>query len=116
MKDLRPFIQAYIANWDHINNREEYKWEAIRYFQANFNIDTPSITSRTINALAKHCNLLDSHTYFPLGMLSDVSKEKQDVTDKLLTFLYDETLPLRERVVTYMSEFDKTIEQMAEEG
>ena len=41
-------------------------------------------------------HLLDSQTYYPLGMLIEVSKEKQDVTDKLLTNLFDETIPIKE--------------------
>ena len=36
MKDLRPYIQAYINNWRDINDLEDYKWEAVKYFQANF--------------------------------------------------------------------------------
>ncbi len=41
-------------------------------------------------------HLLDSQTYYPLCMLIEVSKEKQDVTDKLLTNLFDETIPIKE--------------------
>ena len=93
MKDLKPYINAYISNWDYINNLEDYKWEAIKHFQNTFHVEG-SITSRTIQGLSKHVNLLDSQTYYPLGMLIEVSKEKQDVTDKLLTNLFDETIPL----------------------
>ena len=94
MKDLKPYINAYISNWDYINNLEDYKWEAIKHFQNTFHVEG-SITSRTIQGLSKHVNLLDSQTYYPLGMLIEVSKEKQDVTDKLLTNLFDETQTAR---------------------
>ena len=49
-------------------------------------------------------------------MLIEVSKEKQDVTDKLLTNLFNETIPLKERAIAYMSSFDKLVETMADEG
>lgn len=56
-------------------------------------------------------HLLDSQTYYPLGMLIEVSKEKQDVTDKLLTNLFDETIPLKERAIAYMFGFDKLVKK-----
>ena len=115
MKDLKPYINAYISNWDYINNLEDYKWEAIKHFQNTFHVEG-SITSRTIQGLSKHVNLLDSQTYYPLGMLIEVSKEKQDVTDKLLTNLFDETIPLKERAIAYMSGFDKLVKTMADES
>lgn len=116
MKDLKPYINAYISNWAYINDLEDYKWEAIKHFQATFNDSNLSMTERTIQALAKHVNLLDSQTYYPLGMLIEVSKEKRDMTDMLLTNLFDETKPLRDRAIAYMSGFDKLVETLADEG
>ena len=60
-------------------------------------------------------HLLDSQTYYPLGMLIEVSKEKQDVTDKLLTNLFDETITLKERAIAYMSGFEKLVKIMADD-
>lgn len=60
-------------------------------------------------------HLLDSQTYYPLGMLIEVSKEKQDVTDKLLTNIFDETITLKERAIAYMSGFDKLVKIMADD-
>lgn len=116
MKDLKPYIQAYISNWDYINNLEEYKWEAVKHFQTTFYDDQLSISTRTIRALAKHVNLLDSQTYYPLGMLMEVSKEKSNITDKLLTDLFDETQPLKDRATAYILGFEKLVVSMANEG
>ena len=116
MKDLKPYIQAYIGNWDYINNLEDYKWEAIRHFQAIFYEKGESLTKRTLKALSKHVNLLDSKKYLPLGMLNEVAKAKPSLTDGLIANLFDESIPLRERAITYMSEFDKLVEVMADEG
>lgn len=116
MKDIRPYIQAYINNWRDINDLEDYKWEAVKYFQANFFDEGVRITARTIHALSKNVNLLDTQSYYPLRVLEDVFKEKPDVTDAMLTTLFDETKPLRERVISYMSESNKIIKIMADEG
>lgn len=116
MKDLKPLIRAYIDNWDYINNLEDYKWEAIRHFQATFFAEGLPITTRTIQALSKHKNLLDSKKYLPLGMLNEVGMNKSQAVDYLLSDLFDESKPLKERAMTYMSEFDKLVEVMADEG
>lgn len=116
MKDLKPLIQAYIGNWDYINDLEDYKWEAIRYFQATFSEKGMSLTKRTLKALSKHVNLLDTHNYFPMGVLDDVVSEKPKEVDEMITKLFDESQPLKERAITYMSEFDKLMEVMADEG
>ena len=115
MINLKPYINAYISNWAYINNLEDYKWEALKHFQHTF-YSEGSITSRTIQALAKHVNLLDSQTYYPLGMLIEVSQEKRDVTDALLSSLFNETKSIKDRAITYMSGFDKLVETMALEG
>lgn len=116
MKDLTPLIQAYIDNWDYINNLEIYKWEAVKFFQSVFFTEGESITKRTMRALSKHVNLLDTQKYFPLGVINDMNKSKPKVADKLFANLFDESKPLRERVTTYIKEFDKTVETMADEG
>ena len=116
MKELCPYIQAYIRNWSYINRLEEYKWEAVRYFQATFDVNNQSITTSAISALSKHVNLLDTSKYFPLGMLNEVYQERKSLIDGLLNDLYDESKPLKERIVSYISEFDKTVEEMANEG
>lgn len=81
MKDLTPLIQAYIDNWDYINNLEIYKWEAVKFFQSVFFTEGESITKRTMRALSKHVNLLDTQKYFPLGVINDMNKSKPKVAD-----------------------------------
>ena len=73
MKDLKPYIKAYISNWDYINNLENYKWEAVKHFQLTFYTEGQTISARTIQALSKQVNLLDSQNYLPLGMLNEVA-------------------------------------------
>lgn len=116
MKSLKPYIQVYISNWYDINDYENYKWEAVKHFQATFYNDSLPITQRTIQALSKHDNLLDSKRYYPLGMLIEVSTEKPDVMERLLNVLFDDSKPIRERVTTYISEFEQTVAKMADDG
>lgn len=116
MKDFQPLIDAYIKHWDVININEIYKWNAIRHFQETFLNTNVPFGTRIKQCFAKHINLLDSHRYYPLAMLCEVYDDKPEETKDMITTLYDESLPLRERVEEYMSKFDEIVKQMAAEG
>jgi len=115
MKDLKPFIQAYIKHWNSFIDREEYKWKASRFFKENFNEEL-SISQRTLEALAKCGNLLVSSKYYPLGMLNEVAKEKHNETDRLLANLFDESVLIKKRISSFITEFDNIVKTMAGEG
>ncbi len=115
MNNLKPYIQAYIKDWQSINEKENYKWTAVRHFQDTFFAKDIPFTERIAKALSKHVNLLDTRKYFPLGMLNVVSENKPLVAENIVNGLFDETQPLKDRIITYTSEFDKTIKIMAEE-
>ena len=116
MKDLKPYIEAYISNWRYINGYEDYKWYAIKHFQDTYFVNDLPFGTRIKQSFSKHVNLLDTRRYFPLGVLADVYSSKPKLTEEMITALFDETKPLKDRVVTYMEEFDNTMNQMAEEG
>ena len=116
MKDLRPYIEAYISNWNYINNYEDYKWHAIKHFQDTFFARGVPFGTRIKQSFLKHVNLLDTQKYFPLGMLYEVYADKPNITEAMVNALFDESKPLRDRVNTYMGDFDAVVKQMAEEG
>ena len=114
--NLRPIIQAYIRNWIYINSLEIYKWIAIKHFQENFfQIEMPYV-ERLKNSLEKTANLLVAPTYYAKEMLIEVSESKPTISETLITSLFDESKPLKERVLAYQRDFAKTIKEMAEEG
>lgn len=114
--NLRPIIQAYICNWSYINSLEKYKWIAIKHFQKNFfQIEVPYV-ERSKKSLEKTANLLVAPTYFAKEMLIEVSESKPTISETLLTDLFYELKPLKERVLAYQRDFARTIKEMAEEG
>lgn len=48
---------------------ERYKWEAVKNFQENWNIDDPDFAGMLKTSIAKTNNLLASANYFPAGMI-----------------------------------------------
>ena len=116
MKDLQPYINAYIANWKDLILLEDYKWASVKQFSESYFNDNLTINERISRAFSKTANLLVSSSSYPLGMLEEVALDKPQETEAMLTNLYNESQPLRDRIVNYISEFDKLIKIMAEEG
>ena len=113
---LRPLIKSYISNWNYINNFEDYKWYALKHFKENFFGTGNPLMVRLEESLSRHVNLLDIRKYFPLAMLTEVGEEKTKEVEMLITDLFDESMPLKERIVHYMVGFDSLVKIMAEEG
>lgn len=116
MKNLQPYIKAYIANWKDLISLEDYKWASIIQFSKSYYIEGLTISERISKAFSKTANLLVSASSYPLGMLKEVAKDKPKETESMLANLFDESQPLRERIVNYISEFNKVIRTMADEG
>ena len=116
--NIRPFVQAYTnsENWRYINDLEDYKWYAIRHFQEHFFEEGVPFPIRLAKSLGRTENLLIAPRYYPQLVLIEVCNDKPETTEALLNGLFNESMPLRDRINTYISEFDKTIELMATEG
>ena len=114
--DYRPIIQAYIHNWSYINSKELYKWIAIKHFQDNFfNKEVPYV-ERLKKSLEQTANLLVAPTYYAKEMLIEASDNKPRKSEAMIMALFDETKPLKERVLAYQKDFAMVIKEMAEEG
>lgn len=66
--NLNQLINNYIANFDVINdeeNREYYKWEAVKHFKDNFDINAPNFAAMFKNAVKLTDNLIDNRVVQP---------------------------------------------------
>ena len=50
-------------------NDEKYKWEAIKHFQENWDINAPDFANMLMLSLSETHNLLDSQNRFPRVMI-----------------------------------------------
>lgn len=116
MKDIISYIQAYIHNWDYINTLEVYKWIAIKHFQETFFENDKSFPERLSQSLSKTGNLLVAPRYYPSGMLNEFCREKPSHVESMINDLFDESYPLRDRIIKFKDKSDQLIIQMAEEG
>lgn len=53
---------------------EKYKWEAVRCFQDNWNINADDFAEMLSRSLSKTGNLLTSKIYYPMGMITNFAK------------------------------------------
>ncbi len=116
MIELKSLIQAYISERESFYDLEQYKWEAVKAFQNYyFRSDTP-LVERLINPFAVADNLLAANNYFPSGMLCNFAKEKPQETQKCLDELFNLSLPLAERVSSFIEGTEKIFRTMQNEG
>lgn len=109
-KNIRKLIVNYKKEFTKIDKEERYKWEAIKHYKDNWNIDAPDFASMVEQAFAKTFNLLTAGQYFARKMLVKFSQEHPEEVRKLFKILYDESLPLAERFDSFRAGFDSFIE------
>ena len=77
---------------------EKYKWEAVKCFQNNWEINAPNFAEMLRNSLSKTENLLTSAKYYPRGMLLDFVKVAPEEVKAMFIELFDESLDVIQRI------------------
>lgn len=114
-KKITQYIKAYINNWDYINDLESYKWDAFKHFKEYF-YKGNDIYVKIKDGLAKTDNLLVSSKYLPYGMLKTFASAKPKDVELLLNNLFNESIPLKERIVDFRKGSNEIQKKMAQEG
>ncbi|MBQ0072888.1 MAG: hypothetical protein KBT34_01695 [Prevotella sp.] len=99
---LQPFIEDYVKNWDYAVSQEDYKWRATKHFQEKFNIGAENLSDNIKEATAETYNLLAGPYYFAKSMLCQMAAFAPDETRMALRNLFDESLPVTERVKSFI--------------
>lgn len=108
--------EVYLTNWSFINDKEDYKWEAMKHFQDNFFRKEIPFTSRIAEAIALSDNLLMSHNYYAGNILKEVSKERSSQVELLLNMLFDEKILHNKRIVDFQNGIEYIMKDMAVQG
>ena len=91
---VEEYKKAFPERWQN----ERYKWEAVKYFQDNWNIDAPDFLEMFIKATELTNNLLASNMFYPRQMIMEFIKVEPETVRRLFRELYDEDIPLLERI------------------
>ena len=106
---LDKVISSYINNLDNYFPNEIYKWEAVQHFQTNWNINSETFSKMLAYALGKSSNLLAGFNYLPYRMLIAMSEKEPDKIKEMFINLYDEKLPLSERIINFVRNSDEIL-------
>lgn len=96
-RKIRFVISRYKQNFSKVREEEDFKWEAIGWYQQHWNIDAPDFASMLKTAFQESSVLLASGMYYPLKMIHLFSDMAPDRMRKLFRMLYDEKISLASR-------------------
>ena len=96
LKDvLVDYKQNFISKqW----GEEKYKWEAVRWFQDNWDVNAPDFAEMLNRSLDKTFNLLASNNNFPKGMIVGFAKSAPEEVRAMFIALFDESKDVFERM------------------
>ena len=77
---------------------EKYKWEAVKWFQDNWDVNALNFAEMLNKSLDKTYNLLASNNNFPKGMIVGFAKAAPEEVRAMFIALYDESKDVFERM------------------
>ncbi len=90
---------------------EKYKWEAIKCFQDNWDINADNFSAMLISSLLKTENLLTSQMYYPRKMIQDIAMKAHEEVRAMFIALFDESKEIVKRVETFKIQSAKLLEK-----
>lgn len=108
---LTETINAYKSDFSRIDSEERYKWEAIKHYKDNWNIDAEDFGNMFKIAFDLSANLLASRNYFPRRMIKHFSEIDAESVRSMFRNLYNESLPLLNRVEVFIDKSSALLER-----
>ena len=100
---LTAYKQGFAATWW---NNEKYKWEAVQWFQENWDVNAQDFHEMLNRSLGKTINLLASASNYPRGMIVNFAKAAPEEVRAMFIALFDETKDIYERISSFKQQAD----------
>ena len=84
---------------------EKYKWEAIKVFQDNWDVNATDFADMLTRSLSKTYNLLASMNNFPAKMIEGFAKTAPEEVRAMFIALFDESNDVVERIITFKDQY-----------
>lgn len=104
---VKAIIQSYKDNFVKVDEGERYKWRAFAHYKKNWDIEAEDFPSMLAESLKAASNLLAGGMYYPYRMVMDYAKVEPERVRGLFRMLYDEELPLGERIIKFRESFER---------
>ena len=108
IEKLKQVIEAYKAEFSEYFDEESYKWEAIKCFQDNWDIDySTNFADMLKKSLAKTDNLLNTAFFYPKAMILNFANANPQKVREMFANLYDERKNLSERIQSFINQSEE---------
>ena len=111
-KRLNDILSEYKRNF--VQNQwenEKYKWEAVKWFQDNWNVNAPDFAEMLERSLDKTFNLLASNNNFPKGMIVGFARSAPEEVRAMFISLFDEEKDVYERIDAFKMQSSVLLEK-----
>lgn len=96
---LKDVLESYKQNFVSTQwGEEKYKWEAVKWFQDNWDVNAPDFAEMLNRSLDKTYNLLASINNFPKRMIVSYAKSAPEEVRAMFIALFDESKDVFERM------------------
>ena len=108
---LKEILQKYKQDFNEFQwNDEKYKWEAVKYFQDNWDIEARDFQKMLEQSLAKTHNLLESANNYSKAMIIEFAKKDPQYVQNMYRDLFDENKDLVKRILDFRTAADRFLE------
>ena len=108
---LVKYKQDFVVNlWGN----EKFKWEAVKWFQDNWDINAKDFADMLARSLEKTYNLLVSANNFPAKMIISFAKAAPEEVRAMYVNLFDESKDLVERIESFKTQASILLEKYGE--
>lgn len=90
---------------------EKYKWEAVKCFQENWDVNAPDFADMLSRSLAKTYNLLASMNNFPAKMIQGFAKVAPEEVRAMYIALFDESKDVVTRILEFKNQSSILLEK-----
>ncbi len=109
---LREALVKYKMDFTTIQwKNEQYKWEAIKVFQDNWDVNATDFADMLSRSLSKTYNLLASANNFPAGMITGFAKIAPEEVRAMFIALFDESADVIERIMAFKNNSSVLLEK-----
>ena len=109
---LTQYKENFPSHWEE----EKYKWEAIKCFQDNWDINAQDFPAMLSKSLSKTENLLAANYDFSRKMIEFYAEQNPEEVRSMFMQLFDEKIDLIERINGFIARSDTLLETYGPEG
>ncbi len=104
LKDkLEMYKRDFIPHWEN----EKFKWEAVKTFQDNWDINAGDFAEMLKQSISKTDELLTSKNYFAKGMIEGFADAAPEETRAMFRMLFDESQDIASRIIKFRDDSEQ---------